>query len=89
MIADKDFILNNMGDEYVLSCRDRKKFGGMIRLNKSGAILWDMLKAETDKEALIEKILTVFDVDRDTAKRDMEKYVEKLISVGAIKNYEK
>ena len=84
MIADKDFVLNEMGSEYVLTCTDPKKFGGMIRINASGAFIWRHLESETTAEALLDAALEAFDAPRETQAKDLDEFLSALSKVGAV-----
>lgn len=52
-----------------------KEFNGMINLNESGKVLWQRAEKEFDEEALIETLLDRYDVSREQAAKDVEKFI--------------
>ena len=52
-----------------------KEFNGMINLNESGKVLWKRAESEFDSEALVETLLSVYDVSREQAANDVERFI--------------
>lgn len=50
----------------------------MITLSGSARLLWDALVVGCEEEALVDAILAEYDIDRETASRDVHLFVEKL-----------
>ena len=59
-------------------------FAGLIRSNKTAAFIVDCLKKETTEEAIIDAMYAKYDAERDVLKKDVEKILGKLRSVGAL-----
>ena len=59
-------------------------FNGMITLNESGSFFWDCLSKETTIEKVLDAVINEYDVDRQTAQRDIEKFIEMLRSNNLI-----
>ncbi len=57
---------------------DTMDFGGMINLNGSGAFLWKMLEQGANEEELLLAILSEYDIDEETAKRDISAFLNKI-----------
>ena len=57
---------------------------GMIALSESGAVLWNLLLQGADKESLVSALLDEYEIDRQTAERDTEKFIECLTEQGAL-----
>ena len=57
-----------------------KNFNGMIKLNETGRIIWDMLGTGAERDEIIEKILEEYDIDRDTVSADVDKFVDKMFN---------
>ena len=55
-----------------------KIFNGIIKLNPTARIMWDMLAKGSDKDAVVDAILTEYEVDRATVEVDFDRFVEKL-----------
>jgi len=61
-----------------------KKFHGMITLAGSGKEIWEALQEETTEEAIVDKLLAVYDVDRETAAADVKRFVSELRKAGLL-----
>ena len=58
--------------------RATNDFNGMITLNDSGSFFWDCLTHETTIDEVVEKVISEYDIDKETAKRDIEKFIKML-----------
>ena len=52
-----------------------REFNGMIMLNETGGYLWDLLAGPKTEAALLEALLQEFDVDPETAKADLQEFL--------------
>jgi len=68
----------------VASGRAAKRFHGIARSNATAAFIIDCLKTETTEAEIVQKITTAYDVDGDTAARDVRAILEQLRGIGAI-----
>lgn len=59
-------------------------FPGMITLNATGAYIWELLETEQTAQSLTQAILDRYEVDRETAEKDVAAFVERLRAAGAI-----
>lgn len=55
-----------------------KDFNGMIKLNASGKLIWEMLDKGAEREEIIEKMLDIYDVDRGVLEADVDKIINTL-----------
>lgn len=78
--------LNVMGDEFVVVADDPELFRGMIKLNKSGAFVFELIQAETSKKDIIDKFVKKYDIDEKTASDDLIEYIETFKAAGLIEN---
>jgi hypothetical protein len=53
-------------------------FTGIITLNGTGAFLWKELSEETTEEKLLLALLKEYDIDKDTAQKDMSEFLARL-----------
>ena len=53
-------------------------FNGMINLNDTGAFLWKKLEIGASEDELVSAMLSEYDVDEETAKRDTDAFLKKL-----------
>jgi len=86
MKGNKDFLLREVADSLVLVPvgEAARRFPGMIRLNETGRLLWELLEREQTPESLTEALLSRFEVSREQAGADVEAFLERLRPTGAI-----
>lgn len=81
-----DFLIRQVGQRFVVvpvgEAADR--FSGMITINDTGKFLWDLLETEQTEESLAKALTEEYDVDFDTALRDVKVFLEPIVKVGAI-----
>ena len=53
-------------------------FNGIIKLNETAKLIWNMLSEGNEKETVIQSILETYEVDRETAEYDFDRFVETL-----------
>ena len=51
---------------------------GLMVLSESGALLWDRLQQETDRQALIDCLLAEYQVDEARARADVDAFLRQL-----------
>ena len=51
---------------------------GLFYLTEVGAFLWDRLPEAENEEQLLAAILETYDVDEETARKDLSEFMEKL-----------
>ena len=59
-------------------------FNGMITLNETAAFLWSLLEKETDEEEMVRAMLEEYEVEEETARAGIERFVEKLRAEGLL-----
>ena len=81
------FILREVADSYIVVAVGEavKTFNGIVNLNETGAFLWKALETGATKEELLAKLTAEYDVDEDTAKKDIDAFVAKLEEAKLIK----
>lgn len=50
----------------------------MQTMNETGAFLWSLLEGDTTVEEMTEKMVAEYEIDRNTAKGDIEAFIKKL-----------
>ncbi len=60
-------------------------FNAMITLNESGAFLWQALQNECNSEDLVVALTSEYDVDADTARKDIDKFIATISGAGLLK----
>ncbi len=82
MQINKDFTIQKVGGSYVAVPvgETSKTFHGMVRLNETGAFLWNLMVGVDKTEAeLVDALLSEYDVSREIAERDVHRVVELLL----------
>lgn len=74
------FVLRNICDEYIVVAVGRQTldFKGLIKLNESGAFLWEQLKSDRTEEELLAALTAEYTVDEATAQADIAAFVSSL-----------
>ena len=75
-----EFVVRNIMDEYILVPVGEAalKFAGMITTSEVGAFLIDLLKSDTDKNALIQRVIEEYEVEEQQASDDVEEFLGQL-----------
>ena len=86
MRISEDFVLRQVADTWVVLPlkSDTVDFNGMIRLNGSGAMLWKWLEQGATREELVQALTSQYEVSREEAARDVDKFIETLNKVGCL-----
>lgn len=85
MKLKEGFILQEVGGQMVvIPTAEDMDLNMMIKLNETGAFLWERLEQETDEAALVSALLAEYDVDEDTARKSVQNFVGKLSSNGLL-----
>lgn len=77
------FLLRQVaGQTVVLPTGNELDLNMMITLNDTGAFLWEHLQTETDEDALVAALRGEYDVDEETARASVRRFVEKINDHG-------
>ena len=81
------FVLEKVGGGYLAVAVGKRaaEFSGMVRLNGTGAFLWNiMAERNATSEELLSEITSVYDVSKEQAEADIAAFIEILSSNGII-----
>ncbi len=80
------YILRQIADAYVVVplTSPLVDFKSIISLNESGAFLWGKMEQDTTEEALLQAMLSEYDIDEATAKTDLAEFVGLLQEAGLL-----
>lgn len=86
MKIKENFMLRKVADCFVVVPIGEavSEFNGMINLNEAGAFLWQLLETDTTIEAVVARMLEQYDIDEETAKSDVDKFVSQLESASLL-----
>lgn len=59
-------------------------FNGIITINGAGAFLWNKLSEGADEAQLLSAMLGEYDIDEETAKKDIAEFLQKLKDANLI-----
>lgn len=81
------FFMTEVGTDYVVIAQTpaaKKIFDGMLRLNSTGAFLWDRLLEGASADELVSALVAEYGVDAVTAGNDSTAFLDNLRSVGLL-----
>ena len=80
MKIKEGFILRNVAGSFVVvPVGDATiDFNGMMNLNETGAFLFEKMIEGTTREDLIKALTEEYDVDEETAAKDVDLFIEKV-----------
>ncbi len=83
MKLKQGFVLRKVaGETIVLPSGDDLDLRMMITLNETGEFLWKRLEAGVEQETLVQALLNEYDVDEETARAGVERFITKLNNNG-------
>ena len=86
MMLRDDFVLRQVAATWVVLplSRETVDFNGMIRLNDTGALLWQRLEQGSDREGLIRELTSRYAVSEIQAGEDVDAFLNVLRNAGCI-----
>lgn len=86
MRRSADFLLRDVAGTLVIVPVNQAvlAFPGMLTLNATGAYIWELLETKQTVQTLTAALVARYDVDSQTAKADVEAFLEKLRPTGAL-----
>ena len=74
------FVLRDIVGETVLVPinESTSKFNGLITVNDLGKFIWENIESSKDEEELLQRILDEYEIDRETAKKDLDDFLQVL-----------
>ena len=86
MKIKEGFILRKVGIQYVVAAvgAAAECFDGMLRLNETGAFLFETLSGECTEADLVKALLENYEVDEQTAGNGVKKFLASIREVNAL-----
>ena len=86
MQIKEGFVLRNVADEHmVMPTGDNiARFGGAVVLSDTAAFIFEQLRQPVSREDLLDLVLAEFDVDADTAARDLDALLAQFTEMGLL-----
>lgn len=84
IIKNPELILRTIAGETVLipTGSFAGKFNGLINLNGPAAFIWEKMEEISDREELVQLILDRYEIDEETARKDVNGFLDTAIHVG-------
>ncbi len=84
-VKDGFTLRNVIGENILMPTGDNiGKFDGTVIFNEVSAFVWEKMQTPVSREDLLGAILGEFEVDKETAEKDLDALLEKLSSLGLI-----
>ena len=79
-----ELILRTIAGESVLipTGEMAARFNGMISLNGPAAFIWEKMEEIENREQLVQMILDRYEIDEETARKDVNGFLDTAIHVG-------
>ena len=86
MEIKRKFILRTIAGDHILVPvgKDAIDMNGLIILNDIGAFLWEHIPQAEDENRLVQLLLEEYEVDYETAAKDVREFMDKLTSIGIV-----
>jgi hypothetical protein len=86
MKIKKGFVLKQVAGNFIVVPTGSlvKNFNGVVNLNQTGAFLWSKCQDEIDRDKLIEELIKEYEIDLETAKKGVDKFIETLKKEGFV-----
>ena len=88
MKTNKEYMLREIAGETVLvpTGSASQKLNGMIRLTESAAFIWKQVDTAADLEEIVARVQDEYEVDEDTARRDIYGFLRELYIRGIVQD---
>ena len=81
------FLLRNVADKnIVVPVGAELNFSGMISLNDTATFMWEKLMCKTTYDALLSDILNEYSIDENTARKDLDAFLNKLSELNILED---
>ena len=86
MKISEKFVLRQVAGTWIVLPLAEKtvNFNGMLTLNETGILLWNLLEKGSTREALAEALTNEYDVTYSEALADVDEYIGKLQRAGCL-----
>ena len=86
MKVKENYVLTRVVDSFVLVPvgTGNVDLNTIISLNETGAFIWERLKEDTTKEALVDALTKEYEISRDKAEKDIDTFIAQMTEAGLI-----
>ena len=81
-----EYVLRRIADENIVIAVGEKvvEFSGMIAINDTTARIWEYLCEERTFDEVLGHVLSLYDIDEETAKSDLAKLIAQMEASGVL-----
>lgn len=82
----KGFVIRDVGGKkYAVATGDAAKlFKGMLTVNDTGELIFNLLKEDTTQDIIVDKIVAEYEVDRSVVEKDVSDFISQLREINVI-----
>ena len=82
----KEFILRDIAGECVLvpTGATTQEFNGLITMSDTAKFIWENMEKANSLEEMISMILSEYEIDEETAKKDAIEFISQLVQSGFV-----
>ena len=84
MKLNENFLTQEIDDTQVMVATGDTAFNGIVRSNQTAAEIVDLMKEETTRDAVVDKMCAKYDASRDEIAADVDMVIASLRKVGAL-----
>jgi len=84
MKLNSGFIAHDDGNDKLLVSTGATKFSGLVRSNPTAGFIIGCLEQDTTEDEIVKKMTKKWDVSEEIARRDVQRIIKQLKSIGAI-----
>lgn len=82
----KGFVIRDVGGKkYAVATGDAAKlFKGMLTVNDTGELIFNLLKEDTTQDIIVDKIVSEYEVDKSVVEKDVADFISQLREINVI-----
>jgi len=86
MKLKENFVLRQVSETWIVLPLGEEvvDFSGMLKLNESGAMLWEVLRKGGGRQELVQTLTDEYEVGEDVAQADVDAFLAKLQEIGCL-----
>ena len=86
MKLKKDYVLRQVAQNWIVMplAEETLNLSGLLKLNDSGAMLWNVLEKNCSVDALTDALMSEYEISEEQAKADAEAFFDKLLQIGCM-----
>lgn len=81
-----DFVTNKVADKTVAVAvgNDASEFNGFIKLNDTGAFIFEHLRKEISRDGLVELLEKEYDAPREVLEKELDEFIVEMKNSGVL-----